>query len=80
MTQQQLMEKYASLPAEAQKRIDDFVATLSQKYHVNFDVSQPADSPVEEEAFVGMWRDAPHLESSTDWVRETRETHWGQKR
>lgn len=77
MTQQQLVEKYASLPAEAQKRIDDFVATLSTKYQ---DDTPPPETPIEDEAFVGMWRDAPHLEDSTQWVRGIRESHWGQKR
>ena len=77
MTQQQLAEKYASLPAEAQKRIDDFVATLSLKYQAETPQSK---TPLEDEAFVGMWRDAPHLEDSSAWVRRTRETQWGQKR
>ncbi len=80
MTQQQLAEKYASLPVEAQRRIDDFVATLSQKYQTSSNIQQPAKSPIEDEAFVGMWRDAPHLENSTGWVRGPRKTHWGRKR
>ena len=79
MTQQQLTEKYASLPAEAQRRIDDFVATLSLKYQGNSG-EQQLNTPIEEESFVGMWRDAPHLEDSSAWVRETRKNHWSQKR
>lgn len=80
MTQQQLIEKYSSLPAEAQKIIDDFVATLSQKYKDSCEIEQPENSPVEEQAFVGMWRDAPDLKDSTAWVRNARENHWGQNR
>ena len=78
MTRQQLVEKYESLPAEAQKRIDEFMATLSLKYQDG--TRQSEDSPIEEEPFVGMWRDATHLEDSTQWVRETRKAHWGRKR
>lgn len=79
MTQQQLAEKYASLPAEAQRRIDEFVANLSLKYQADSG-DQPSETPIENEGFVGMWRDAPHMEDSSQWVRHTRENHWGQKR
>lgn len=80
MTQQQLVEKYASLPEDAQRRIDDFVATLSQKHQADYAAQQSETLPIEDEGFVGMWRNAPHLEDSTAWVRDVRETHWGQKR
>lgn len=80
MTQQQLVEKYSSLPTEAQRRIDDFVATLSLKYQGDSATQQPENPPIEEEAFVGMWRDASHLQDSTAWVRETRKAHWSPKR
>lgn len=48
------------------------MAPLSLKYQASPNIQQPENSPIEDEAFVGMWRDAPHLEDSSAWVRETR--------
>ncbi|HLA63544.1 MAG TPA: hypothetical protein VK610_03905 [Rhodothermales bacterium] len=36
---------------------------------------RPAE-PIEEEAFVGMWKDRPEMEDSTAWVRGLRRTQW----
>jgi len=75
MTPQHLAERYITLPPEAQRQVDDFVEFLRQKY------APAAPSPLpelEDEPFIGMWRDRDDLEDSGAHVRELRKSEWGE--
>jgi hypothetical protein len=71
-----LKDDIAALPETAQKQVIDFVAFLKQRY------GQP-EPPVlhplnlQNQPFVGMWRDRPDTQDSTAWVRQVRQQHWG---
>ena len=78
MTQQQLIDDYISLPDEAQRQVADFVAFLRQRYKAAHSMQQARTADLENEPFIGMWRNHQDLEDSTTWVRNTRKAEWGE--
>ena len=77
MTQQQFLQAYRSLPDEAKRQVADFVAFLQQKYRTDQPEQQQFGKRFENEPFIGMWQDNSDLEDSTAWVRQARQTEWG---
>jgi hypothetical protein len=78
MTDEEILRVINSLPLEAQRQLEDFIAFLRERYKG----AQAATAPVsdlETEAFVGMWRDREDMRDSSAWVRNVRETHWGKQ-
>ena len=75
MTKEEILREINSLPLEAQRQIEDFIAFLRERYKNSSSGNAPA-SDLETEPFVGMWRDREDLSDSSTWVRNTRETHW----
>jgi hypothetical protein len=55
ITNDELLKEIASLPAEAKRQIERFVALLKERQITQAD-STPA-KPLLEEEFVGMWAD-----------------------
>jgi hypothetical protein len=78
MTQQQFIEEYTSLPDEAQRQVADFVAFLRQRYKVAQSMPQARTADLENEPFIGMWRNRQDVEDSSTWVRNTRKAEWGE--
>ncbi|MBH8550843.1 hypothetical protein I8751_00230 [Nostocaceae cyanobacterium CENA357] len=78
MTQQELLNEFLSLPAEAQRQVIDFIAFLRQRYSVVEPNSQSPDFDLTNDSFIGMWRDRQDLTDSTAWVRGVRENEWSQ--
>jgi hypothetical protein len=78
MTQQQLLEEFASLPTEAQHQVADFVAFLRQMYKVAQPAAPARSTELVDEPFVGMWQDRADVSDSTAWVRESRKSEWGE--
>ena len=77
MTQQQFLQAYRSLPDEAKRQVADFIAFLQQKYQTGQSGQQKFGKYFENESFIGMWQDNSDLEDSTAWVRQARQTEWG---
>ena len=77
MTQRQFIDEYTSLPEEAKRQVEDFVAFLRQRYMVAPSRPQVRTADLEREPFIGMWRNHQDLEDSTTWVRNTRKAEWG---
>lgn len=75
MTAQRITEEYGALPPEARRQVDEFVAFLRFK-HERVVPAPPA--PLEDEPFIGMWRDRDDLEDSSAQVRELRKAEWGE--
>ena len=76
MTDEEILREINSLPPEAQRRLEDFISFLRERYKD----SQPKPAPssdLESEAFVGMWRDREDMSDSSAWVRNVRQSHWG---
>ncbi len=76
MTQQELLDEFLSLPAEAQRQVVNFIAFLRQSYTVNKPASPALDIDLISDPFMGMWRDRQDLANSNTWVRSLRETEW----
>lgn len=72
MTSEEMIKEIASLPAEARREIEDFVAFMRARYASR----QPSATKFENEEFFGIWRDRDEMTDSTAWVRSVREKHW----
>ena len=72
MTSEEILKEIASLPAEARREIEDFVAFLRARYASR----QPSEKGFERENFFGIWSDRDDMADSTAWVRSIREKHW----
>jgi len=71
-----LIRDYASLPAQAQKEVIDFVAFLKCRY-LSMEVPETSvKTALADEPFIGMWLDREDLSDSTGWVRNLRENEW----
>ena len=77
MTNEEILREINSLPPEAQRQLEDFISFLRERYKEAQPKSAPA-SDLESEAFVGMWRDREDMRDSSAWVRNVRQSHWGQ--
>ena len=76
MTNEEMLREINSLPPEAQRQLEDFIFFLRERYKG----AQPKTAPtsdLETEAFVGMWRDREDMRDSSAWVRNVRQSHWG---
>jgi len=73
-----ILEDIQNLPPEAQKQVTDFVAFLKARYG---EVSRKKSKlgKIEDEPFIGMWKDREDMRDSVRWVREVREREWGSK-
>ena len=76
MINEDIVREINSLPLEAQRQIEDFVAFLRERYKETAADTVPA-SDLESEPFVGMWRDREDMRDSSAWVHNVRETQWG---
>ena len=76
MTKEELLREINSLPIEAQRQIEDFIAFLRLRYKSQSS-KETSSSDLRTEKFVGMWRDREDIQDSTAWVRNVREKHWG---
>jgi hypothetical protein len=77
MTSQQLLDEYANLPVEARHQVEDFVAFLRQRYQTAAPAAIARPLALENEPFIGMWRDQSDTSDSSAWVRQTRRAEWG---
>ena len=70
MTQQDLLDEFASLPLDAQRQVTDFISFLRQQYHTPV---RSNDAELKDSQFIGMWSDREDLSDSATWVRNLRE-------
>ncbi len=75
MTLSQLAQEIDSLPPEAQKQVEDFIAFLKTRYKP-MHKKRAKKSRLENEPFVGMWKDREDMRDSVKWVRELRQREW----
>ena len=75
----QLSRQYEDLPAAAQRQLSDFAEFLRQKYEVAPSMQPRRATELKDEPFIGMWRDREELEDSSQAVRESRKSQWGER-
>lgn len=73
MTNEELLNKIASLPADAKRKVEKYLIYLQQ---IRVSPKSKNSVDLEKEEFFGMWRDRDEMRDSTSWVRNLRETHW----
>jgi hypothetical protein len=76
MTNEEILREINSLPIEAQRQIEDFIAFLRQRYQSS-SPAETAKTDLAAEEFIGMWRGREDMQDSTNWVRNVRGSHWG---
>ncbi|WP_413172760.1 hypothetical protein [Anabaena azotica] len=76
MTQQELLNEFSSLPAEAQRQVIDFIAFLRQKYTRIEPPTQSLDVDLINDGFIGIWSERQDLTDSNTWVRGVRKNEW----
>lgn len=77
MTKEEILREISSLPPEGLRLVESFVASLRQRYSRSQPAMQPASGDIQNESFIGMWRDRDEMQDSSDWVRTVRESEWG---
>ncbi len=76
MRDEEILREINSLPLEAQRQIEDFVAFLHHRYKSSPPAKIETASDLTTEEFVGMWRDREDMQNSTAWVRNVRQSQW----
>lgn len=67
-----------SFPEELQLLLLDFIELLKKRYpslkkdNLNSEITENIDN----ESFIGMWKDREDMQNSSDWVRQIREQEW----
>ncbi len=72
-----IIREIASLPPEAQRQIEVFVAFLKECYPATPPVRKARRIKLADEPFIGMWQDRRETQNSTAWVRSLRQREWG---
>ncbi len=75
MTLLEIAQEIDSLPPEAQKQVEDFIAFLKTRYKP-VPKKRVKKGKLEDEPFVGMWKDRADMRDSVKWVREMRQREW----
>ena len=79
MIPNEMLEKFRTLPPEAQKQVLDFIAFLETRYRP-VHRQKSGSARLSQERFIGIWRGRADLRDSSGWVRNRRETEWGNAR
>ncbi len=79
MNQRTIWQSFSSLPPEAQQQVLDFIAFLQTRYRPARSHKTARATPLAKEPFIGMWRDRDDMRDSAAWVRNLRNTEWGQR-
>jgi hypothetical protein len=76
MSSEEVLGQFNSLPPDGQRQVLDLIASLQQRYAASQIAEKPKQTDITSEPFIGMWRDRPDLEDSSEWVRASREREW----
>jgi len=74
MTNEEIIRKFSALPLEARREAADFIAFLDERYGRKDE--KPADENINDENFIGIWKDREDLSDGAAWVRELRRDEW----
>jgi len=77
MNENKLLRDVASLPIAAQKQAIDFISYLKFRYAQHtFKEKNVGLESIDQEPFVGMWKNRSDLEDSNVWLRDLRKKEW----
>ena len=76
MNQEDILNRFNALPPEGRQQVLDFIAAL-QAHYERFRLPEKKEAEkLEEEGFLGIWKDRDDMRDSTAWVRDIRERQW----
>ena len=70
-----LWEQFEELEPDAQRQVEALIIRLAMK-RFKSSTAGP-ETALEDEPFIGMWRDREDMSDSTAWVRQVRAEQWG---
>jgi hypothetical protein len=73
MSQQELLDGFLSLPAEAQRQVLNLINLLQQRYKLAGTQKRSPTTTLCSYEFIGMWRAREDLADSSTWVRRIRD-------
>ncbi len=76
MIQEILLKKFESLSNQEKKEVLDFIDFLKNKKSRFKRILKKSVKAIENEEFIGMWKERPEMEDSTAWVRNLRKNDW----
>ncbi|WP_330204387.1 DUF2281 domain-containing protein [Cyanobacterium sp. Dongsha4] len=67
-----------SIPEELQLLLLDFIELLKKRYPSLKSDNRDLEltDKIDEESFIGMWKDREDMKNSSEWVREIRKQEW----
>lgn len=78
---EQLKKDIDALPEDDRQLVSQFVAMLKKRHDHGSDNSESPRQiqalDLDNEPFVGMWRDRPEMQDSAAWLKQVRQHHWG---
>ena len=76
MNSEILIGKFASLSKNDKKEVLDFIDFLRSKNRRSRGRRQTKISKIEDEKFIGMWKNRDDMIDSAAWVRNLRQKDW----
>ena len=77
--QESILRDLLALPPEAQKMVVDYIAYLRLHYTQVLQEETEALPDLQDEPFIGLWRDRADMTDSEAWVCDTRTREWGSR-
>jgi hypothetical protein len=77
MNRESILRGLIALPPEAQKMVIDYIAYLCLHYTQALEEETEKLPDLQDEPFIGLWRDRADMADSEAWVRATRTREWG---
>ncbi|KHD06941.1 hypothetical protein PN36_34160 [Candidatus Thiomargarita nelsonii] len=76
MNPEKLLDDVISLPQFAQQEVIDFIAFMKERHGKVYETSNENLPVLENEPFIGMWRNRDDMHDSRNWVRNLRQNEW----
>jgi len=79
MKAEKLFDEFSKLPPEAQKQVENFISLLQMRYSKQPDTQERIKrAALENEPFIGIWRNREDMRDSRSWLRGIRKSEWGE--
>lgn len=77
MEQEKIYKDIINLPPEARRQVIDFIAFLRTRYRQPLYSKPSKRKNLNNESFIGIWKDREDMKDSCKWVRNVRKSEWG---
>ena len=77
MEKDKVLSEFDALPQNAQQQVIDFIAFLQTRYKPEVSKREAKRKEITGESFIGIWKNREDMRNSSAWVRNIRETEWG---